>query len=182
MRPRSPLLNKVAAALSRAPCDVMAALEGWPAVGSTDCWSGRPKVFHDGRPRQTLRLCYELATGQSLPDGVRLRSKLCPTTGCLNIHHYSLRPYVSWQEKVGLVSRDLVETAAVMPPPAEFFADDDEAVVADIRELITGADGGRHRTAEDLSAQWMGVYDLARIQMALDQLRAEDEELWAEGS
>lgn len=182
MRPRVSLLNKVAAALNRTPCELMSSLECWPAVGSTDCWFGRQKVFHDGRPRQTLRLCYELATGIALPEGMRLRDKVCPTAGCLNLHHYRLRPYVSWQEKVGLVPRDLAETAAVMVPPPEFFAEDGEAVLADIRELITSGDGGRHRTAEDLRAQWFGVYDLERIQMVLDQLRSEDEELWAEGS
>lgn len=180
MRPRVVLVNKVATALNRKPQELMAALAGWPEAGSTDCWSGRQKVFHDGRPRQTLRLCYELATGHALPEGMRLREKLCLTSGCLNLHHYRVKPHVSWQEKVGLVSRDLVETAAVMVPPPELLAEDSATVMADIRDLITSADGGRHRTAAELRDHWFGVYDLEPIQMVLDQLRAEDDALWAE--
>lgn len=172
MRPNVPLVEKVALALGQTPDELLRMLQGWPSDDGSLCWYGPAKVYHAGRPRQTLRLCYELATGQSLPDGVRLRGKICPNAGCLNLHHYRPRAHVPWREKVGLVSRDLAEAAAHLPPPPELLNPDDEADILDLMDLITGGDGGRHRSAEDLHAQWT-EYDLRLIQIALDRLHAD---------
>lgn len=173
MRRSLPLLNKVAKAVGLLPEELEAALVGWPSADQVGCWRGRPKVFHTGKPRQTLRLCYELATGEALPEGVRLREKLCPNAGCLNPHHYRVRAYVGWRERVGLVSRDLATTAAVLTPSAEFLAEDEEADVADLLDMISSGDGGRHRSAESLHDQWP-MYDVGLIQIALERLRAEE--------
>lgn len=173
MRRSLPVLDKVAKAVGLLPLELEAALVGWPSAEQVVCWFGKPKVFHARKPRQTLRLCYELATGEALPEGVRLREKLCPSAGCLNPHHYRTRAHVGWRERVGLVSRDLAAMAVVLSPPAEMLADDEEGDIADLLDMITSGDGGRHRSAESLHEQW-SMYDIRLIQIALERLRAEE--------
>ena len=169
MRPRISLAEKVARALGVSSSELMASLASWPATNMQPCIFGKPKVFHDGQPRQTLRLAYELATGGPLPNDLRLKDKMCVNAGCLNVHHYRPKAHVTWQERVGLVSRELAETAAAIPMPE----DDDEGDIVDLIEMITGADGGVHRSAEDLHCQW-SMYDISLIQTALDRIRAVD--------
>ena len=165
MRPRTDLLVKLSRAMRAEPDDLLKALAGWPGEAAQPCWDGERKVFHGGRPRQTLRLLVELATGREVPSDMRLRTRLCPRPGCLNPHHYRLVPYVTWQERVGLVQRDLTSTAATMMEDA----DDEAGDFVDICELIAGADGGRHRSANDLHAQWP-MYERELIARALASL------------
>lgn len=166
MRPPSPLICKLANAtkievdfISRAAGDASNPL--WAR-----CIMGRAKVFHAGRPRQTLRLFAELLSGNPLPDDMRFRDRSCLNPGCLNPEHYQLAPYVTWLEREGVVVR--VSGSASWPVCVDA---EEEGDVRDLCEMIEGCGGGACRTAEDLHSQWP-AYDLGLIQRALDLVRA----------
>lgn len=177
MRPSAPLLPKVARALGITTDALSMALEKGRSE-NTACWLGKAKVFHEGRPRQTLRLCYELMTGKAPPENERFRAKLCPTPGCLNIHHYGLRRHVTWQEKAGL-EPGTFEPAKNIEIPPEMFADDEETDLEDALWLIQRADGGIERTAESYHEQSPTIA-VGIFQIALDKVRAEGAALWGE--
>lgn len=177
MRPSVPLLIKTARALGMTADGLSMALEAG-ASESIACWIGKTQVFHDGRPRRTLRLCYELMTGNPPPKNERFRDKLCPIPGCLNIHHYRLRRYVTWQEKAGI--EPVPEGADTIEIPPEMFADDEETDLEIALWLIGRADGGIERTPESYHEQASNIgVDIFR--RALDQVRAEEAALWGEG-
>lgn len=173
MRPAKPLAAKLAAALNLTPEVFEKWLESETSADLGLCTLGARKVFHQGRPQSTLRLLVELASGRPLRADERMSQKLCPTVGCLNPRHYRAKLYQTWQQRVGLDQPSAAATAALI---AEAF---DPAVVDamnfnDVCDLVASAEGGRHRSATDLHAQWP-MYELDLFYKALNHLRSEAE-------
>lgn len=173
MRPAKPLIVKLASAVGLTVGELEDWLTDTGGASTGNCWRGSTKVFHEGKPQSTLRLLVELDTGEPLGADKRMRVKLCPTVGCLNPRHYRSRPYQTWQQRVGIghaAKFDLTHLIAEAFDPAVAEAGD----FNDVCDLISSEDGGRHRSASDLQAQWP-IYDLELFDRALAHLGAAGE-------
>lgn len=170
MRPEKPLSLKLARALQLTESELEDRLARSANVAEP-CWFGARKVFHNGRPRSTLRLLLEMTTGQELGSDQRLRKRLCPNPGCLNPAHYQPTAYQTWQQRF-CSPPPVVDVAAliVAAHDLESQAEDD---FRDVLDLIESGDGGRNRSAVDLQSQWP-MYELELFERALVQLNSHE--------
>lgn len=164
------LLDRLARALAVSPGYLREELErrGSPVMG--DCWLGPTQVWHNGRPQETRRVLWELAHGEPLGRNRRLRNSLCPTPRCANPFHYEVQIYQSLKERLGIVEPEFDLMAFYAEEAASLAQDDLEA--EDVYDLVTGAEGGSHRTAEDLHAQWPD-FSIEQFEQALARVRRE---------
>lgn len=137
------------------------------------CWLGPRQVFHEGRPQPSLRLLYELKSGEPLRADQRLRNKLCPTVGCLNPNHYRARTYLTWRQRFcpnEVAPIDMTALFAEAQDPAILEAMD----FNDVCDLVSSEEGGRDRSAADLHDQWP-MYGVEMFERALAHLKAGDQ-------
>lgn len=166
MRPKSPLLARLANLLSVTEGHLRSTLDGWPTSTAQfePCIDGPQLVKYEGRAHTTVRVLFEIIFDQPLHKTWKLK-RLCGRRECVNPLHF----------RVEHIFRS--DGTKLEPLPARCYRlailGEEPTSIDDVIDTILSIDDGRTMSPDEHVGYWNGLYNADEFAIALERIRAE---------